>query len=224
MTDRQHPEAPDDDTALDPASMLSLLHDQQDAIQRGLARFVPWILLAWAVAWGVGFGGLWLIDGARPQFAIPVEVAAPLFGALMAIAAVVSAVLGARSGRGIRSSKEAAFTGTVYGITWSVGFIALFVLGSALSYNGMPSELSNLYYPAVSLIFVGIMYVIAGAIWRAIPAIVMGGLIVFIAAIGPYFGYPGHYLFYAITGGGVFLAGTVVTAVYSRKIRLKGLA
>src|SRR5690554_2332473 len=188
-----------------------------------MARLVPWILLAWAVAWGVGFGMLWLIDGARPQVAVPVEIAAPVFAVLMVLAGVVSGVLGARSGRGIRSSRAAAFTGTVYGITWSVGFIALFVLGNALSYNGMPPELLNIYYPAVSLMFVGIMYILAGAIWHAIPALVMGGFIVLIAAVGPFFGYPTHYLVYAISGGGVFFVGTIVTAVYSRSVRLKGL-
>lgn len=215
--------AADDDSPLDPAAMLALLQDQQQDVQRRMTRFVPWILLSWAVAWSVGFGMLWLIDGARPAISVPVEIAAPVFAVLIVMAGVVSGVLGARSGRGIRASKAAAFTGTVYGITWSVGFIALFVLGSALSYNGMPPELLNIYYPAISLIFVGIMYIIAGAIWHAIPALVMGGCIVLIAVIGPFFGYPTHYLVYAISGGGVFFAGTVVTAVYSRSVRLKGL-
>lgn len=220
----QHPTKPDEDAPLDPASMLALLQDQQQDVQRRMARFVPWILISWAVAWGVGFGMLWLIDGARPAISVPVEVAAPVFAVLMVMAGVVSGVLGARSGRGIRTTKAAAFTGAVYGITWSVGFVALFVLGSALSYNGMPPELLSIYYPAVSLMFVGIMYILAGAIWHAVPAIVMGGCIVLIAAVGPFFGYPTHYLVYAITGGGVFLVGAVVTAVYVRTIRLKGLA
>lgn len=216
--------AHDEDSPLDPAGMLALVQNQQQDVQRRMARFVPWILLSWAVAWGGGFGMLWLIDGARPEISVPVEVAAPVFAVLMVIAGVASGVLGARSGRGIRTSKAAAFTGTVYGVTWSVGFVALFVLGSALSYNGMPQELLNIYYPAVSLIFVGIMYLLAGAIWHAVPAVVMGGCIVLIAAIGPFFGYPTHYLVYAIAGGAIFLAGTVVTAVYSRSIRLKGLS
>lgn len=219
-----HPTDAHDDVPLDPASMLALVQDQQQDVQRRMTRLVPWIMFSWAVAWGVGFGMLWLIDGARPQVAVPVEIAATVFAVLIVFAGVASGVLGARSGRGIRSSKAAAFTGTVYGITWSVGFIALFVLGSALSYNGMPPELLNIYYPAVSLIFVGIMYILAGAIWHAVPAIAMGGGIVLIAAIGPFFGYPTHYLVYAIAGGGMFIAGTVVTAVYSRSIRLKGLA
>lgn len=215
---------PHEDSPLDAAAMLALVQDQQQDVQRRMARFVPWILLSWAVAWGVGFGMLWLIDGARPGIFVPVEVAAPVFAVLMVFAGVVSGVLGARSGRGIRSSRAAAFTGTVYGVTWSVGFVALFVLGSALSYHGMPQELLNIYYPAVSLIFVGIMYLLAGAIWHAVPAVAMGGCIVLIAAVGPFFGYPTHYLVFAISGGVIFLAGTVVTAVYSRSIRLKGLA
>ena len=216
--------AHDEESPLDPAGMLALVQNQQQDVQRRMARFVPWILLSWAVAWGGGFGMLWLIDGARPEISVPVEVAAPVFAVLMVIAGVASGVLGARSGRGIRTSKAAAFTGTVYGVTWSVGFVALFVLGSALSYNGMPQELLNIYYPAVSLIFVGIMYLLAGAIWHAVPAVAMGGCIVLIAAIGPFFGYPTHYLVYAIAGGAIFLAGTVVAAVYSRSIRLKGLS
>jgi hypothetical protein len=224
MTDHQHPEHTDDDAPLDPAAMLALLQGQQEDVQRSLARYVPWILFAWAVAWGAGFGMLWLIDGARPGFAVPLEVAVPVFAALLVLAGVVSGVLGARSARGIRSSKAAVFTGTVYGVTWSVGFVALFVLGSALAYNGMSRELLNIYYPAISLIFVGVMYIIAGAIWHAVPALWMGGAIVLIAATGPFFGYPTHYLFYAIAGGAVFLAGTVVTAIYSRRISLKGLA
>jgi hypothetical protein len=216
-------DAHEEDAPLDPAAMLALLQDQQKDVQRRMARFVPWILLSWAVAWGVGFGMLWLIDGARPHIAVPVQIAAPVFAVLLVAAGVVSGVLGARSGRGIRTTRAAAFTGTVYGLTWTFGFIALFVLGSALSYNGMPQELLSIYYPAVSLIFVGLMYVIAGAIWHAVPAIVMGGCIVLIAAVGSFFGYPTHYLVYATTGGGVFLVGTVVTAIYSRSIRLKGL-
>lgn len=216
--------ARDDDQPLDPAEMLALVRDQQSDIQRRMARYVPWILLSWAIAWGVGFGILWLIDGAGPAFSVPVEVAAQVFAALIIFAAVTSGVLGARSGRGIRSSASAAFTATVYGITWTVGFVALFVLGSAMTFNGMPPEVLNIYYPAVSLIFVGIMYLIAGAIWHAVPAVLMGGAILLIAVVGAFFGYPTHYLVYATLGGSVFLVGAIIAAVYARTIRPKGSA
>lgn len=78
----EYPTAHDEDAPLDPAAMLALLQDQQQDVQRRMARFVPWILLSWAIAWGVGFGMLWLIDGARPEIAVPVEVAAPVFAVL----------------------------------------------------------------------------------------------------------------------------------------------
>ncbi|TQL47205.1 hypothetical protein FB562_0257 [Homoserinimonas aerilata] len=219
MTNTAH----DDDTPLDPAEMLALVQRQQGDMQRRMARYVPWILLSWALAWGVGFGMLWLVDGARPGFSVPLAVAGPVFGVLLVGAGVTSGVLGARSGRGIRSSKAAEFTGTTYGVTWSVGLVALFALGASLTHNGASPEVMNIFYPAVSLVFVGVMYIIAGAIWHAIPSIWMGGAIVAIAVIGSFFGYPTHYLVYAILGGGVFLAGAVVTAVYSRTIVLKGL-
>ena len=213
----------DDDAALDPAAMLALMEQQQDAVHRRLARYVPWILLAWGVAWGVGFTLLWLIDGAKPTVAVPVPVAAGIFGALMAAALVVSGVLGALSGRGIRTTSAAQFTGAVYGMTWTIGFVAIFVFGGALVYNGMDPDLSNIYYPTASTLFVGIMYIIAGAIWRAVPALVMGGWIVLVALIAPYFGYPHHYLFFSIAGGGVFLIGAAVVAFYTKAVRLKGL-
>ena len=217
------PSSHDDETALDPAEMLALMEQQQDAVHRKQARYVPWILLAWGIAWGVGFTLLWLIDGARPTIAIPVSVAASIFATLMAGALVVSGVLGARSGRGIRTTTAAQFTGAVYGMTWTVGFVAIFVFGGALVRNGMDPDLANIYYPTASTLFVGIMYIIAGAIWRAVPAIVMGGWIVLVALIAPYFGYPTHYLFFAIAGGGVFLVGAAVVAFYTKAVRLKGL-
>jgi hypothetical protein len=213
----------DDDSALDPAAMLALAETQQSDVQRKLARYVPWILLSWGIAWGVGFALLWLIDGAKPAFSVPVSVAASIFAALMAAALVVSGVLGARSGRGIRTTPAAQFTGTVYGTTWTVGFVAIFVFGGALLKNGMDPALSNIYYPTATTLFVGIMYIIAGAIWRAVQAIAMGGWIVLVALIAPFFGYPNHYLFFAIAGGGVFLVGAVVVAFYATAVRLKGL-
>jgi hypothetical protein len=61
------------------------------------------------------------------------------------------------------------------------------------------------------------MYILAGGIWRAIPAIVMGGWIVLVALVAPFFGYPAHYLVFAIAGGGVFLGGAIVVWLYTRK-------
>ncbi|MEJ3405126.1 hypothetical protein WDJ51_10310 [Rathayibacter sp. YIM 133350] len=198
-----------DDEALDPAAALALLNDQQRDIARQLASLVPWILFAWGVAWTVGFGMLWLIDGARPAFSVPWPVAAVVFAALNLAALIATAILGVRSGRGIRTAPDAAFTGAVYGSTWTIGFVVIFAFGAALQVNGMDPSLSSIYYPTASAAFVGIMYILAGGIWHTWSMIVLGGWFALVAAVAPFFGYPANYLIFAVAGGGVFLLGAL---------------
>lgn len=202
----------DDD--LDPASALELVTRQQDEIERRMAAGLPAILAAWGVAWGVGFTMLWLIDGLAPAFRMPVPIAVVTFIVLMAGALAISGIVGARMGRGIRTGAAAAWTGTVYGLTWPVGFIAILALGNALAVNGMPSELGSIFYPTASTMFAGIMYILAGAIWQSWPAIAMGGWIVLVACVAPFFGYPTHYLVFAIAGGGVFILGAIAAGAW----------
>jgi hypothetical protein len=215
------PEAPDEDgeQPADVAAMLDLIRSEQERMSRRLAAGVPAILLAWGIAWFVGFMLLWLIDGARPAISVPVAVAAIAFALLMAGALVVSAVMGARMSRGIRSAPGAAWTGTVYGLMWPVGFLSLTALGQALIVNGMPPELASIYYPTASTIFVGIMYVLAGGIWRNWLSIAMGGWFIVVAAVAPFFGYPTHYLVFALAAGGVFLLGALVAWLWLRGSR-----
>ena len=206
----------DDDKPLDPAAALALLEGQQQDFQRRLAKYVPAILLAWGIAWLVGFGALWGIDGGKPAFSVPLPVGVGIFMALMAAAIVVSAVAGARSGRGIRNSPGAQFTGKVFGITGSAGFFAIYIFAVALVVNGMDRDLMNIYYPTASGLFVGLMYVIAGAIWHAVPAIWMGVWIALVSLVAPFFAYPTNYLVFATAGGGAFLVGALFTLLYSR--------
>ena len=211
----------DDDTALDEApldaaAMLAIVKEQQTDVSRAMARQIPWILLAWGVAWVVGYGALWLIDGARPLFSLPLPIAVSVFVALLVGAMVVSSIIGARAGRGIRSTASAAFTGTVYGITGGVGFFAMWVFASALVANGMDRDLLTIFYPTAMGIVIGLMYLIAGAIWHGVPTVVMGALLLVVALVAPFFGYPNHYLVFATAGGGVFLGGALSLALFTR--------
>ena len=207
------------DEELDAAAALELVTAQQRDLERRMAEGLPLILGAWAVAWIVGFTMLWLIDGAAPAFRMPLPIAVVTFIVLVAGALAVSIVVGVRMGRGIRAGAESAWTGAVYGCTWPLGFLALVVLGNALIANGMPPQLSSIYYPTASTMFVGIMYVIAGGIWHQKGAVALGAVVVLVACVAPFFGYPTHYLFFAIVGGGVFLIATIASAVWIRSGR-----
>jgi hypothetical protein len=138
-------QSPEGEDALDPAGMLDLMQAQQRSVTSQMGSFVGAITATWGLAWLVGFGALWLIDGLRPSFGIPVGAAAWTFGALIAIAIVISIVLGVRNTRGVRSTPATAFTGAVYGSTWSVSMLALYLLGAGLIANGMPPSLASIF-------------------------------------------------------------------------------
>ncbi|MBN8425688.1 hypothetical protein JF531_14290 [Microbacterium esteraromaticum] len=195
----------DDNAALSPERMLSLVHRQQHQITARTAAFVPWMLLAWGVAWLAGFLVLWADACQHPDDPLPTLGAGVTFAALLIAAGVLSTVLGALSGRGLRGTREAAFVGIVYGNTWWVGGIALFVIGQALAAHGMSDALLVVFYPSVFIFFSGIMYLMAGIIWHAVPMLVLGIWSVIVAAVGASLQHPTAFLVYAIAGGGAFL-------------------
>ena len=208
-----------DDAVLDPAAMLALLDDQRRSVERQMAAFVPIIVTAWGIAWLVGFGALWLIDGLAPAISLPAPVAFSIFGACLVAAIVLSAVLGARSGRGLRGNKGEAFTGIVYGSAWWIGSLGIVGLGQGLAFNGMSADLAAIYYPVAFVTFAGVMYVLSAAIWRAVPMLIVGVWTVAVAVAAPFFGVPTHYLVLALGGGLGFLALGVASSIHLARLR-----
>lgn len=198
----------------EPARMLALIDGEQERVARRMVSGLPWILFAWGVAWLAGFGALWLIDGARPAVALPAAVAIVAFVLLMTGALSVSAFVGARMGRGLRQAERPEWIGPVFGLTWPMGLISIFVVGAALSAHGMSSELLGLYLSTVCVMFVGVMYILAGGIWRNWQSIAMGVWFVLLSWIAPFFGAPANLLVYACAGGGMFLLGALYVGIW----------
>jgi len=206
------------DEALDPAAMYALLQNQRLSARAQLGDFVPLISGAWGVAWLLGFGSLWLIDGVE-GFSLPVPLAVTVFVATLVAAGGLSAWLGFRTGRGMRGNTGAAFTGIVFGNLWWVGSAAIGILGAGLRAQGMTAELANFYYPCAYVLFAGIMYIVAGAIWHAVPSVVAGLWLVIVAAVASLFPYPQHYLFLALAAGIGFLVLSLTSGLRLRRIR-----
>lgn len=208
-----------DDAALSPEAMLALLNDQRRSVEGQMAAFVPVIVLTWGIAWLVGFGALWLLDGLRPAFALPLPVAVTIFVALIAGAIAVSAVLGIRSGRGLRASRAETYQGTVYGLSWTIGSLAIVGFAQGLIFNGMDAELANIFYPVAFVLFTGVMYVVSSAMWHAVPMLILGLWVIVIGVAAPFFGYPTHYLVLSLAGGAGFLILAVASFVHLRRLR-----
>jgi hypothetical protein len=193
------------DAPLSAADALNLLTSQQHSVFVRRGSYVWAICGAWGIAWLLGFLAIWMIDGTRPGFALAPWIAWTIFGVLFAAALAVSIVLGIRSARGIRSNRANAFTGTVYGVSWAVSMTAVGVLGGALVANGMSRELASLFYPSAYTLVIGLLYLVAAAIWRVVPMIIAGAWLIVVAAVTPFFGYPANFLVFAVAGGGLFL-------------------
>lgn len=208
----------DPDDALGLGEMYALSLNQQRNVESQMGGFVPAMTAAWGVAWLIGFGALWMVDGTGPGVQIPLPLAIAIFAVSMLAGIGLSTWMGIRGSRGIRSSKGSEFTGAVYGATWSLGSVAIVAIGQGLSLNGMTAVVANFYYPTSFVMFTGLMYLAAGAIWHAKPAVLVGALLVVIAAAASFLPYPLHYLFFAVAGGGTFLCLAMVTAVYFRRL------
>jgi hypothetical protein len=221
MTDRHDPPAQhpigDDDAPMTPAQMLALTRTQTDRVEDLFQSPTIAIVLTWGVAWTVGFLALWSASDASPV-AVPAAPAAVVFGALMIAGVVVSAVVGTRTGAGVRGPQQVQ--GRIYGITWAIACVAVPVLSGALFRAGMTDELAALYFPAAYSLVIGILYLLGAALFSDRSMIVVGGWILLVGIVAPYVGAPGNYLVMALGGGGAFLAyGVALLAARARRRR-----
>lgn len=198
-------DAHDDDAPLSPERMLALLRDQQRQVAARTAAFVPWILAVWGATWLVGFLVLWADARQHPEDWRPGAAALLICVALLVAAGAISGVLGARSGRGLRGTRDAAVVGIAYGCTWWIGGAALFVVGQALPRFGMPEELLAVFYPSAFTLLTGLMHLTGGLIWRAVPMLVLGTWCVVLSAVGALLPPPVNHLVCGLVGGGAFL-------------------
>lgn len=207
------------DPTPDAATMYALIEEQQHDIVRKQAAIVPRMALTWGLAWLLGFLALWLVDGASPVFALPVPAAIALFVLANVMGVAVSTVLGVRNNRGYRPSRQDIFTGAVYGNTWSIGILAILLMGWGLSTQGMPAVIAGHFYPAALVVFAGTMYITAGAIGQAVPSVLAGASLVVVGALSTFIPAPWHFLFLAVAAGGSFLVLWAVSLRFSQRAR-----
>jgi hypothetical protein len=215
----KHTVAADLDEPLgDPREMLALLESQQRRVADAQRAPVVWLYAIWGVAWLAGFLVLWSghPDG-NPWLQLRMGVAASVFGVLLGISIVASAVIGVMINRGVRG--VSSFSGAVYGMSWSVCGSAFAFLGVGLIHNGLTPELASLYFPSAYAIMCGTIYLGGSALWRDRSQLVLGLILLAVGAGAPFAGAPGNNLLCGLVGGGAFLVAAVVMGASLRRSR-----
>lgn len=198
-----------------PAEMLALSRRQEDRVEDFFQTPTTIIVVTWGVAWTIGFLALWLASDASP-IAVPAAPAGAVFVILMVAGIIISGVVGMRTGAGVKGPQQVQ--ARIYGITWALGCLAVPMLAGALFRAGMSAEVAALYFPAGYCIVIGILYLFGAALFSDRSMIVVGGWILFIGIVAPYFGSPGNYLVMALAGGGAFLVyGIVLLAARAQR-------
>ncbi|GAA2988894.1 hypothetical protein JOD63_001659 [Microbacterium terrae] len=193
------------DAATDPRQMLDLLEKtRRETIRRMTGRYAGLVVL-WAVAWGIGFSALWLTTGVGGVDLLPTATGWWIFGGSLAVAIVWSAFVGIRAaGDGIRGRSQ--LQGALYGCSWTIVMIAAALFIWALQRNGLPHDMEQLIWPGLYIFLVGVLYLAGGALWRAVPMYILGGVLIVIVIVATFFGAPTHFLVYAIAGPVAMLA------------------
>ncbi|MCW4458563.1 hypothetical protein [Microbacterium sp. MPKO10] len=212
-------EEPTGDEALDPAEMLRLLNDQQKSVSTQFGSMAWTVTATWGIAWTVGFTSVWLIDGLKPAFSIPEAAGFIVLGVVVCIAVIVSVIMGIRTGRGVKTTREEAFSSAAYGCTWSLSMIGIWLFGMALISQGMSPHIIQFYFSSGFVLMTGIMMAVTAAVWKMKSALFIGIWLVVIAAVAPFFGAPGNYLFLAISGGLVFIGFAIAAAAYNSGLK-----
>lgn len=198
---------------LSAAESLALIEQQRSRVDRDLDVNVALLYGAWGVAWTLGFASFYLIGSG--------EVDAPWWAAgllnfgLLGAAIAVTSVHSARVARGVRG--VSAEIGTMYGLAWTLGFVAMAAVNVGLTRLGLTDEQVAALWPAASLLVVGLLYLAGGALWRDRFQYGLGIWILVTDAVSVFAGVPGNYLVLSIAGGGGFLAAAAWFGVRRRR-------
>ena len=104
----------------------------------------------------------------------------------------------------------------MYGLSWPVGFAALFTLIGAVSHFGASPAVMGVLGAASPLVVVGMIYMTASGMWLDWVMFWLGAWELLVAAIGASTGPVGVLLTDAAAGGGGFLAAAAFVAWRNR--------
>jgi len=185
-----------DEADLDAAGALGIVAQQRQAAQTGLRTDSRVFYATWAVVWLVGFGALWVSTGPHPDD-YPPPWGWAVLGVLILAGIAINIVYPAVRWRGIRGLTVRA--GTMWGISWFIGFLGAMAAAARLSEQLTPSQGLVLYNLLCALI-PGLLYMGLGTFTHDTPVFLVGAWWVVIAVAATLVGLPAGLLVMALAG------------------------
>lgn len=164
--------------------------------------------LGWGLAWLVGHGAYALSGGSDPLVPMPEALPLALLVTGLTTAVIVTVRAIARGQRGVTGPAKAA--GTLLGAGWLIGFVALFLLITALTGATGEPHLQALLWPTGTGLVVGMMYLWGGTLQHDRLQYALGGWLALTATAALFLGLPGMYWVLAVVGGGGYLVAAAL--------------
>ncbi|MBB4932958.1 hypothetical protein F4561_003778 [Lipingzhangella halophila] len=198
-----------EDAPFDPDESRALIERQRDVTMNELAP--AWRLLygVWGAAFLLGYGLLYL------QRTVLTAVPPAIAGVGMFLAIVVALTVTTRDDirvhRGLRG--RSALAGARVGWAFLAGFCLVLLTVWRLYRGGAPEPVVALSLASLSLLVIGLVYMVSAAWERQRLRFGLGGWILGADAVALLVGMPHAYLVLALAGGGGFLTAAVFLAL-----------
>ncbi|MFI6785819.1 hypothetical protein ACIBG4_00710 [Nonomuraea sp. NPDC050383] len=191
-----------------PAETLRLIEEQQAATVRRLQGEPLLLYVPWGVAWLIGFTALFLhfgLDG-RPLAPISqMQAVGVLQGAQVLAGAFAGYGIARMSGQ-LRGDSSAR--GTMIGFTWLAGMVLVFAIGIRISLV-LQEEEAQLLWAGLSLLVVGVIYMMTAAVWLNWPMFFLGAWTIAVNVVGIMLGAGWQALLNAVLVGGGFIGAGI---------------
>ncbi|MDO4655726.1 hypothetical protein [Actinomyces sp.] len=200
-----------------PDEALAVVEAQRSAyLKRHRVKATP-VLVAWGLAWLIGYATLAL--SRRADYSLPLVPYLFFYGCLAAallftFAYIVPKVRGIRG----RSSRE----GTYYTLAWFLGMpLSALILGRVKAFlavlnTSQANEVASVVSNALPCLVVGVIFLMSAALWNEAVG-VLGGWILLVTLVVTIVGMPWAWWIMSVAGGGGMLVAAVVAAAAESK-------
>ncbi len=207
---------PDGDPPLDPAASRAIIEAQRTAVREHTEPDGRLLFGGWGAAWLIGYLALYLTARGSADHE-PTGWAFSVFAGLLLGAVVVTVVHVVRRTAGVAGPSQTS--GTMYGLSWTVGFVAIYLVMSGLERAGASPEVLSLAWNALPCLLTGVLYLCGGALWQSWAVYALGVWMVLVGGVATIVGLPTTYLVMALAGGGGLLTAALLAHLSRRRHR-----